>query len=68
MKKRDRIISSVMRCSAQYLERAHKFVIELPKLVNKAVVVKEEIGNSLTRCNGKRNTKCKDCFPGYSEW
>jgi hypothetical protein len=37
LKKHDRIISAVARCSTRYLKRTHKFGIEIPRTVKEAL-------------------------------
>ena len=46
MKKRDRIIAAVKKC---YHKRTHKFGIELPKTVERALEIDKENGNTLWR-------------------
>ena len=46
LKKRD-IVSSVKGHSAQYLERTHKFGIELPKMVEEPAITDEKNRNTL---------------------
>ena len=47
LKKRDRITSSVKWCSTWYLKRTHKFGIELPKMIKKAIAISKNNRNTL---------------------
>ena len=47
LKKRDRIIASVMRQQTRYLKRCHKFGIELPKTVEEAHALDAKNDNTL---------------------
>ena len=47
VKKRDRIIASVRKQQMIYLKRSHKFGIELPKTVEKALALDAKNGNTL---------------------
>jgi hypothetical protein len=47
LKKRDQIISLVRRKTIRYLKRTHKFGIEIPKTVKKALALDRKNGNTL---------------------
>jgi hypothetical protein len=46
LRKRDRIISAVAKCSARYLKRTHKFGIEIPRTVKEALELDRQNGNT----------------------
>jgi hypothetical protein len=47
LKKRDQIISLVHRRTTRYLKRTHKYGIEIPKTVKKALALDRKNGNTL---------------------
>jgi hypothetical protein len=47
LRKRDQIISVVVKRSACYLERTHKFGIEIPRTVKKTLELDHQNGNTL---------------------
>ena len=47
LKKRDTSIASVRKWQTRYLKRSHKFGIELPKTVEKALILDTMYGNTL---------------------
>ena len=47
LKKRDRIIASIIKRQMRYLKRSHKFGIELPKIVEQACAPDTKNNNTL---------------------
>ncbi len=47
LRKRDRIISAVAKCSARSLKRTHKFGIKIPRTVKEDLELDRRNGNTL---------------------
>ena len=47
LKKKDRIVASIRKQQASYLNKSHKFVMELPKTVEQALALDAKNGNTL---------------------
>ena len=54
LNKRDRIISMVKQCSAQYLKRTHKFGFKLIRIAKKVVAINKKNGNTLWQDDKER--------------
>jgi len=60
LRKRNQIIAAVNK---QYIKRTHKFGIDVPKTIKRAMEIDKENGNTLWRwCYCKGNASCLDCF------